>query len=159
MVAIDVPSGLDGTTGEPAGGGACFDAGLTVTFFRRKPGHVLMPGRAACGEVCRALDRQFLWKILKRSRQGLGLTQKISGLRVFHSRAWARTNTRAAHTLVVSGGPLATGAARLAARGALRIGSGLVTIASPLQRSPPTPRISPRSCCWRAMGRLTSNGS
>ncbi|MDB5482208.1 MAG: carbohydrate kinase, YjeF related protein, partial [Caulobacteraceae bacterium] len=50
VVAIDVPSGLAGNSGQPLGG-VCFRAQLTVTFHRRKPAHALQPGRTLCGEV------------------------------------------------------------------------------------------------------------
>ncbi|HXU99449.1 MAG TPA: NAD(P)H-hydrate dehydratase [Caulobacteraceae bacterium] len=124
VVAIDVPSGLSGDTGRPIGE-ACFQAGLTVTFHRRKPVHVLEPGRTKCGEVVVA-------------DIGLGATPS----RLFENTPelwlplfpWPGVNAYK-HTrgrlIVVSGEAWNTGAARLAARGALRIGAGLVTVFSP----------------------------
>ena len=50
VLAIDVPSGLDGTTGH-ALGEYVVKADRTITFFRKKPGHLLMPARALCGDV------------------------------------------------------------------------------------------------------------
>jgi NAD(P)H-hydrate epimerase len=129
VVAVDVPSGLHGDLGKPLGG-VCVEADLTVTFFRKKPAHVLMPGRAKCGEVIVA---------------DIGIPESaIDGLqpRIFENgpEMWDRAYPWPApdrhkyargHCVVVSGNAHATGAARLAARGALRIGAGLVSVASP----------------------------
>ncbi|WP_339382980.1 NAD(P)H-hydrate epimerase, partial [Klebsiella aerogenes] len=48
-IAIDVPSGLDGATGMALG--AVFEADCTITFFRKKPAHLLYPGRGLCGRI------------------------------------------------------------------------------------------------------------
>jgi len=128
VLAVDVPSGLDGTTG--AALGAVVHARRTVTFFRRKPGHLLLPGREYCGLVGVAdigIPASVLGEIDPRTwanAPGLWLP-------AFPQPTPAGHKYDRGHVLVVSG-PLAhTGAARMGARGALRIGAGLVTIASP----------------------------
>ncbi len=121
VVAIDMPSGLDGATGFPRG--SSVKAGLTVTFFRKKPGHVLMPGRSLCGETAvadigipvSALD-EIGPKLVENSRPALPVP------------SMAGHKYERGHAVIVSGGPLNTGASRLAASAALKVGAGLVTI-------------------------------
>ncbi len=121
VVAVDVPSGLDGATGRPRG--ASVRADVTVTFFRKKPGHVLMPGRALCGEVVVA-DIGIPASVLGEIKP-----QLVENVRpVLPKPDAADHKYRRGHAIIVSGGPLNTGAARLAAQAALRIGAGLVTI-------------------------------
>lgn len=122
VVAVDVPSGLDGATGEPRG--ACIKADLTVTFFRNKPGHVLLPGRDLCGEVVVA-DIGIPNGVLEEIRPLLRENPRPIPKGV----PAASHKYNQGHALVVSGDALHTGAARLAGIAALRAGAGLVTIA------------------------------
>lgn len=121
VVAVDVPSGLDGLTGRPRG--ASIRADVTVTFFRLKPGHVLLPGRLLCGEVVVA-DIGIPDSVLQEIRPSTSINTEI---RPPAAAPQGHKYSRG-HAVVVSGGPLHTGASRLAAEAALRSGAGLVTI-------------------------------
>lgn len=124
VVAIDVPSGIDGATGEARPD--AFRAALTVTFFRKKPGHVLMPGRDFCGETIVAdigISDQVLDEIAP-------LLAENAAPFLPEARPGQHKYQRG-HAVIVSGAAHQTGAARLAAMSALRVGAGLVTIAAP----------------------------
>jgi NAD(P)H-hydrate epimerase len=129
VVAVDVPSGLHGDLARPLDD-ISVRAHRTVTFFRKKPVHVLLPGRFYCGEVTVAdigIPEQVLENIPVRTfENGPALWRRMF--------PWPRPDGHKysrGHCVVVSGPAHATGAARLAARGALRAGAGLVSVASP----------------------------
>ncbi len=128
VVAADIPSGLDGTTGQPPG--PCVRADATVTFFRPKPAHVLLPGRALCGAV-HVVDIGIPHMVLDTIGPRLFANTPVLWDPLFPRLAWDTHKFARGHTAVLSGGPLATGAARLSALSALRVGSGLVTLACP----------------------------
>ena len=130
-IAIDIPSGVSGDTGRVLGEGeGCApNCRLTVTFCRPKPGHFLEPARSLCGalvvasigindDIVAQLDPQIalndpsLWRD-RLHKPGAGDHKYTRG-----------------HAIVL-GGATMTGAARLSARAARRVGAGLLTIASP----------------------------
>ena len=126
-VAADIPSGIDGDTGQPRGEAAACD--VTVTFVRRKPGHVLLPGRLACGRTV-VVDIGQPEGCLCEAAGGLRTVGPAGWRAAWRGAAVAGHKYARGHAVIVSGGPLRTGAARLAARAALRVGSGLVTLAA-----------------------------
>jgi ADP-dependent NAD(P)H-hydrate dehydratase / NAD(P)H-hydrate epimerase len=127
-LSVDVPSGLSGNSGQSLGD--VVRADRTVTFFCKKTGHVLYPGRALCGQLVVA-DIGIPTDVLRFIHAQTVLNELFaSGPPPLDVAAHKYTR---GHAVVVSGPSHSTGAARLAARGALRIGAGLVTVAS----SPP----------------------
>jgi hydroxyethylthiazole kinase-like uncharacterized protein yjeF len=134
IVAIDVPSGLQGDLGRPIAGD-CIHADLTVTFFAKKPAHVLMPGREFCGEIVVA-DIGIPTAAFETIKPALFENgPELWGAEYPWPDPLAHKYARG-HCAVVSGPAHATGAARLAARAALRIGAGLVSVASPPDAMP-----------------------
>jgi hydroxyethylthiazole kinase-like uncharacterized protein yjeF len=128
VVAVDLPSGINGSTGAVMGAAVVADE--TVTFFRRKLGHVLLPGRRHCGCLTVA-DIGIAAGVLRNIQPRCFLNSpELWGRQFPVPRLDAHKYARG-HAVVVSGGISHTGAARLAARGALRAGAGLVTLASP----------------------------
>jgi hydroxyethylthiazole kinase-like uncharacterized protein yjeF len=128
VYAVDLPSGINGTTGAVMG--AAVSATETVTFFRQKPGHALLPGRLRCGRICVAdigIPASVLRAIAPATfRNSPALWRDHFPVPRLDGHKYTR-----GHAVVLSGGIDQTGAARLAARGALRAGAGLVTIMSP----------------------------
>ena len=128
VVAVDLPSGINGTSGAVMG--SAVKATQTVTFFRKKPGHLLLPGRLYCGTLGVAdigIPDSVLASIAPKTFENL---PELWGGRFPHPREAGHKYDRG-HVVVASGPAWSTGAARLAARAALRAGAGLVTIASP----------------------------
>ena len=128
VLAVDLPSGINGTTGAVMG--VAVRATETVTFFRRKPAHLLLPGRIHCGRVRVAdigIDAKVLAEIQPQTFENAPLFWRQS----FPVPRIDGHKYDRGHVIVVSGGLAATGAARLSARGSLRAGAGLVTLASP----------------------------
>jgi hydroxyethylthiazole kinase-like uncharacterized protein yjeF len=128
VVAVDLPSGINGTSGAVMG--TAVKATRTITFFRKKPGHVLLPGRFYCGATSIAdigIPDSVLAQMAAQTFENIPALWRSH----FPKPKNAGHKYDRGHAVIASGPSWSTGAARLAARGALRAGAGLVTIASP----------------------------
>ena len=126
-VAVDMPSGVHGDSGAVLGVAA--PAEVTVTFFRRKPGHLLMPGRSLCGD-CLVADIGIPDAVLESIRPETSENDPALWRGLL---PWPKADGhkyRRGHVLI-PGGDRMTGATRLAAQAARRAGAGLVTIVAP----------------------------
>lgn len=126
VVAVDLPSGVETDTGRVVSDMVWAD--VTVTFGAHKPAHVLEPSRSRCGEVRLApIDLAPTPEDVTR----LGANGWLVGVPALPRPGPQDHKYSRGHVWVASGGASATGAARLAARAALRVGAGVVSIASP----------------------------
>lgn len=126
IIAVDVPSGLMGDTGANAGAVPCV---LTVTCFRKKPGHLLQPGRSLCGELTVA-DIGTPASVFDEVRPDTFENDPALWLDALPALRPDGNKYSRGHALVWGGWPT-TGAARMAARAAARVGAGLTTVAVP----------------------------
>lgn len=128
VIAVDIPSGIEGDTGRQLG--ASVDADMTVTFCRKKPAHLLYPSKERCGKII-ITDIGIPDKNVEYIKPDIFINccelwqdklPKYNGdIHKYHK----------GHAVIVSGDKIHTGASRLAAAAAQRIGAGLVSISSP----------------------------
>ncbi|MCF8474356.1 MAG: NAD(P)H-hydrate dehydratase [Emcibacter sp.] len=128
VVAVDMPSGVDGNNGQIRG--TAIKANSTVTFFRKKPGHLLYPGRELCGDVA-VCDIGISERVLDTIKAEIFGNDPSLWMNVFPQLNVCDHKYNRGHGVVISGGAAQSGAARLAAKAALRIGAGLVSVACP----------------------------
>lgn len=128
VLAVDLPSGLDGRSGTVLG--ASFAAQHTITFMTRKPGHLLVPGRELCG-VLEVFDIGIPSRVVRSASEGKLAEntperwQQIRPPSALETHKYIR-----GHLVVFSGEASKTGAARMSAEAGLKAGAGLVTLAS-----------------------------
>jgi hydroxyethylthiazole kinase-like uncharacterized protein yjeF len=126
LVAIDIPSGVMGDTGENTGAAP---AACTVTFARKKPGHVLLPGRELCGDIVVA---DIGIPAIVFDSPAIDTWENDPSLwRAALPRVKSSGNKYSRGSALLCGGYPMTGAVRMAARAAARVGAGLTTIAVP----------------------------
>lgn len=127
ICAVDLPSGVNGATGEVLGIAA--SASITVSFCRKKPGHILLPGRSLCGETIVA-EIGISDATITRLAPTCFENDPDLWLRSYPWPSLGGHKYQRGEALVL-GGERMTGASRLTARAALRAGAGLVCLAVP----------------------------
>jgi NAD(P)H-hydrate epimerase len=128
IVSVDIASGVDASTGEIAG--SAVKAALTVTFYARKVGHVVAPGRFHRGEL----------EIAEIGLSGGETGCKLATLELLSElprRTGSDTKFSAGSVLVVGGSPGLSGAVCLAGEAAFRADAGYVTVVVPRSLLPP----------------------
>ncbi|WP_082476946.1 NAD(P)H-hydrate dehydratase [Rhizobium sp. Leaf371] len=130
VVAIDLPSGIDGRSGNVLG--ACFQASHTVTFMTRKPGHLLLPGRSACGAL-EVVDIGIPRRILQAHRRAIAENTPALWADAVQALDPSAHKYRRGHLVVFSGPANSSGAARMSATAGLSSGAGLVTMVASSQ--------------------------
>jgi hydroxyethylthiazole kinase-like uncharacterized protein yjeF len=128
VVAIDIPTGINADTGEVMD--SAVRADLTVTMAVLKQGLVLYPGATYAGEV-RVVDIGIPTEVIDKEKIAAGYLTSSTAGGLLHQRERDAHKGIFGHLLVIAGSPGKTGAAIMAARGALRAGAGLVSVATP----------------------------
>ncbi len=133
VVAVDIPSGIDGANGQAEG--PAVRAEITATFGEVKAGHILSPGLEHAGRISR-VDIQIPPKFVEELEVGLFLIEPDDVYDMLPVRPLDAHKGDAGKVLLVAGSVGMTGAADLAARACLRSGSGLVKVATSLNAQP-----------------------
>ncbi len=127
ILAVDIPSGIHGTTGRVLGDAV--RAHITVTFAFAKLGHVLYPGAEHTGRLI-VTDIGIPGKLME-AASGYDFLDDEGISQLLHRRNRQAHKGHFGHCLIIAGSPGKTGAAALSANSAVRAGSGLVTLAVP----------------------------
>ena len=128
VLAIDLPSGVDGRSGAVLG--AAFEADRTVTFVSRKPGHLLLPGRTLCGAL-EVAEIGIPRRIVAAHASPIFANGPLLWRDAVKALDPSAHKYRRGHLLVCSGGPVSSGAARMSATAGLAGGAGLVSMVAP----------------------------
>jgi ADP-dependent NAD(P)H-hydrate dehydratase / NAD(P)H-hydrate epimerase len=130
VIAVDIPSGMDSDNGKVLG--TCLRANLTATYGCPKPGHVLHHGPEFAGKIT-VIDIGIPPEALERARITTELLDKITAAALVSSLKRVDNAHKGSHghLAVLAGSVGKTGAAILAVKGALRTGTGLVSLFTP----------------------------
>ena len=133
ILAVDIPSGVEGDTGVASG--IAVKADSTVTFGLLKPGLVLPPGRELGGKISVA-DIGIASEVVSRQNIDQLIVEKNDVIANLPRLSRADHKGKAGHVFILAGSPGLTGAAVLAAEASMRTGAGLTVVGVPEQLNP-----------------------